>query len=101
MPYHLGDTIPDENKLLVSTAQKLRDEFNLDVRIHTEVVKVNAATKTVKAKNLITNEEYEESYDKIILCTGAKPFKPPMPGIDLPNLFALRNIEGSFSCFFL
>lgn len=92
LPYYIGNVIKDRNKLFVQTATGFKDRFNIDVRISTEVVSIDAAKKTVTAKNLLTGEVYEESYDKLVLSPGSEPIKPPFPGIDLPEVFTLRSV---------
>lgn len=68
----------------------------MDVRILNEVVSINREDKKVVVKDIRTNEMYEESYDKLVLSMGAKPFKPPIKGIDLPNCFTLRTVPDTF-----
>jgi NADPH-dependent 2,4-dienoyl-CoA reductase/sulfur reductase-like enzyme/rhodanese-related sulfurtransferase len=92
LPYHVGEVIADRNKLLVTTPDRLRERFRLDVRTRSEVVSINRKDKTVSIRDLNRNEEYVESYDKLILSPGAAPFRPPIPGVLLPNIFTLRNL---------
>ncbi len=93
LPYYLGGTIQEREKLLVTTAQRLRERFNLDVRTQSSVEAIDRAAKKVRVREVSTGREYEESYDKLILAPGAAPIRPPLPGIDLPGIFTLRNLE--------
>ena len=92
LPYHIGETIKDRNQLLVQTVKGMNDRFGIDVRVKTEVLKINPKEKTVLAKNLLTGEKYEESYDKLLLSPGAEAFIPPIPGVNSKNIFSLRNM---------
>ncbi len=92
LPYHIGDVIPDRDKLLVVTPDEFNDMFSVDTRINNEVMKINRAEKTVTVKNVISGEEYTETYDKLVLSPGASPIVPPVAGCDLPGVFSLRNI---------
>jgi NADPH-dependent 2,4-dienoyl-CoA reductase/sulfur reductase-like enzyme/rhodanese-related sulfurtransferase len=92
LPYHIGEVIPQRDKLLVTTPERLRERFCLDVRTRSEVEAIDRLKKTVRIHDLNTGRVYEESYDKIILAPGASPIRPPMPGADLPNVFTLRNL---------
>jgi NADPH-dependent 2,4-dienoyl-CoA reductase/sulfur reductase-like enzyme/rhodanese-related sulfurtransferase len=92
LPYHIGEVIPQRDKLLVTTPERLRERFRLDVRTRSEVEAIDRRKKTVRIHDLNTGRVYEESYDKIILAPGASPIRPPMPGADLPNVFTLRNL---------
>ncbi|MGN7298312.1 CoA-disulfide reductase [Ferdinandcohnia sp. SAFN-114] len=93
LPYYIGETIQKREKLLVQTVDGMSKKFNLDIRNVSEVTKINRDTKTVSVKNLKTGEEYEESYDVLVLSPGAKPLVPPIPGLnEAENVFTLRNI---------
>lgn len=93
LPYFLGGEIADRDKLLVVTPDRLRTRFNLDVRVRTSVEAIDRAGKKVRVRDLASGREYEETYDKLILAPGAAPLRPPLPGIDLPGIFTLRNLQ--------
>lgn len=93
LPYYIGGTIEDRDQLLVQTVEQMHKKFNIDVRNLSEVIKIDKENKRVKVKNHKTGEEYEETYDTLVLSPGAQPMKPPIPGIGAcENLFTLRNI---------
>lgn len=91
LPYYIGETIKDRDKLLVQTPQAMKARFNIDVRNNSEVIKVDTNKKMVtvnsKGKGI-----YEESYDALILSPGAKAIRPNIPGIQSDKIFTLRNI---------
>ena len=91
LPYYIGETIKDRDKLLVQTPEAMHARFNINVRINSEVVEVDPARKVVKV-NSKEKGTYEENYDVLLLSPGAKPLKPPIPGIDSASIFTLRNI---------
>lgn len=93
LPYYVGGEIADRKKLLVTTPEMLRTRFRLDVRTRTSVEAVDRAAKKVHVHDLTTGRRYEETYDKLILAPGAAPLRPPIPGIDLPGIFTLRNLQ--------
>ncbi|PGE09635.1 CoA-disulfide reductase [Bacillus toyonensis] len=93
LPYYIGGVITERQKLLVQTVEKMSKRFNLDIRVLSEVVKINKEEKTITIKNVTTNETYNEEYDVLILSPGAKPIVPPIPGIEEAKaLFTLRNV---------
>ena len=92
LPYHIGGDIQDRAALLLQTPASLKSSLNLDVRTGHEVLTVDRAQKWVTVCNRASGETYTESYDKLVLCQGANPVRPPLPGIDHPHLFTLRNI---------
>ena len=92
LPYYIGEVIGQREKLLVTTPQRLRERFGLIVRTQTEVLRIDRAAKKVQMLEHCTGRTYEESYDKLILAPGAAPLRPSLPGVDLPNVFTLRNL---------
>jgi NADPH-dependent 2,4-dienoyl-CoA reductase/sulfur reductase-like enzyme/rhodanese-related sulfurtransferase len=93
LPYHLGGEIVEREKLIVTTPERLRTRLGLDVRTGTSVERIDRRAKKLHVRDLASGREYEESYDKLILAPGASPLRPPLPGIDLPGIFTLRNLQ--------
>jgi len=92
LPYYVGGEIAERGKLLVTTPQRLRERFNLDVRTQSSVEAIDRQKKLVTVRNLATGEVYEETYDRLILAPGAAPLRPPLSGLDLPGIHTLRNL---------
>ncbi|MCL6587469.1 MAG: CoA-disulfide reductase [Anoxybacillus sp.] len=93
LPYYIGDVITDRKKLLVQTVEGMSKRFKLDIRNFSEVTAIHRDRKTVSVKHVLSGEEYEETYDVLILSPGAKPIVPPIPGIETAEaLFTLRNV---------
>ena len=95
LPYYVGGIIKEESKLLLASEALFRDRFNIEVRTRHEVVSVDRDKREVVVKDLGTGTVYRESYDSLVLSPGAAPVRPPLPGIDLPGIFALRTIPDS------
>lgn len=93
LPYYIGDTIKEREKLLVQTPESFKARLNIDVRVLQEVMKINREDKTVEIKNHATGESYVESYDKLIVSPGAEPVRPPIEGINHASIFTLRNVH--------
>lgn len=92
LPYHISGTIDKRDALLLQTPESLKERYNLDVRVFTEVLSIYTVDKKVSVKNLQTGEIYLENYDKLLLSPGAEPIKPPFEGIDSDKIYTLRNI---------
>lgn len=92
LPYYIGDVIKDRNALFVQTAASFSKRFNIDVRVMSEVMSIDANKKYVTIFDHNTHAIYTESYDKLVLSPGADPVRPPLPGIDLDGIFTLRNV---------
>ncbi len=93
LPYYLGGEITERDKLLVAKPSLLINRFKIDVRTSTEVESIDRAAKLVRVRDLTSGQVYELPYDKLILATGAVPLRPSIPGIDLPGIFTMRNLE--------
>jgi NADPH-dependent 2,4-dienoyl-CoA reductase/sulfur reductase-like enzyme/peroxiredoxin family protein/TusA-related sulfurtransferase/rhodanese-related sulfurtransferase len=92
LAYHIGGEIADRERLLVTTPEKLRARFRIDVRTRSEATAIDAAAKEVEVRNLETGAVYRERYDALLLSPGAEPLRPPIPGIDSPKVHTLRNM---------
>jgi NADPH-dependent 2,4-dienoyl-CoA reductase/sulfur reductase-like enzyme/rhodanese-related sulfurtransferase len=95
LPYYVGDVIADERKLLVATPQLFRERFNIDVHTETEVVSIDRDRRELTVENLVSGTTRNESYDVLVLSPGAAPIRPPLPGVDLAGVFAVRSIPDS------
>ncbi len=96
LPYYVGGVIEDKEELTLQTPEGFWDRFRIDVRVRHEVTDINTEKKSVTVKDLESGRVYEEIYDKLILSPGAKPIKPPFPGMDDERIFFLRTVEDTF-----
>ncbi|MBS7176405.1 MAG: FAD-dependent oxidoreductase, partial [Clostridiales bacterium] len=96
LPYYIGGEITEKNALTLQTPQSFFARFRIDVRVKNEAVQILPDEKKVIVRRLDDGSEYEETYDKLILSPGAKPVKPPLPGIDGKRIFTLRSVEDTF-----
>ena len=92
LPYYIGGEISERDHLFVQTVKGFQDRFAIDIRVRQEAVEILRDQKAVRIKNLETGVEYTESYDKLVLSPGAAPIRPNLEGINLPNIFTLRNV---------
>lgn len=92
LPYYIGDTIKLRSDLLIQTPEAMHQRFNIDIRINSEVTKINPDEKTVEVCERLTGKTYKESYDKLVISTGASPVIPPIEGIDGKNIYTLWTI---------
>jgi NADPH-dependent 2,4-dienoyl-CoA reductase/sulfur reductase-like enzyme len=93
LPYHIGGEIQDRSRLKVQTPESLSQQLNIDVRVRSEVISIDREAKKVRVRYLDNGDEYEESYDKLILSPGASPLRPPLPGIEDRRVHVLRTLE--------
>lgn len=90
LPYHVGGIIPSIADLVLATPEKFASQFNIDVRTGHEVTAIDPVARTVSVRQADT--EFSMPYDDLVLSPGAVPVKPPLPGIDLPGIYTVRNI---------
>ncbi|CAM3034824.1 FAD-dependent oxidoreductase [Prescottella defluvii] len=91
LPYYAGGVIEDRDELLLQTPESLGARFRLDVRVRSEVAAIDADARTVTVRNLESGDTYVESYDELVLSTGASPIVPPLPGVE--RALILRDVE--------
>lgn len=91
LPYYLGGVIDGREDLLLQTPASLAARFALDVRVHSEVVSIDRAAKSVTVRNVITGAQTVERYDSLVLSPGATPIRPPVAGGE--RMLTLRDIE--------
>lgn len=92
LPYHLSGIIPTADELVLMQPEKFLKQYRIEARVNNEVINIDRDKKELTVKNIITGEEYTESYDKLILSMGAKPIVPRIPGIENVNTFTIRNV---------
>ncbi|NMA02330.1 MAG: FAD-dependent oxidoreductase, partial [Clostridia bacterium] len=93
LPYYIGRDIKRRENLFLMTPELFWDRYKILVKVSHEVTKINREEKYVEVTNLITGETFKDYYDKLVIATGGTPIKPPIPGIDLNNIFTLFTVK--------
>lgn len=93
LPYYIGGTIKEREKLLVQTPAGMSARFNIDIRVNNEVTRIDRSNKIVEVRDTKKGETYTETYDYIVLSPGAEPLRPPIPGIDGQKIYSLRSLD--------
>ena len=86
LPYYIGEVIRKKERLIVQTPENMKERFNIDVRVNSEVIGIDRKNKTVEVLDRSSNRIYKENYDRLILSPGAEPVKPGLKGIDSQDL---------------
>ncbi|HBM75157.1 MAG TPA: pyridine nucleotide-disulfide oxidoreductase [Clostridiaceae bacterium] len=93
LPFYLSRMVKNSDALVMMSPEQFKKQYNIEARVNSEVTKINRKEKKISVKNLVTGQEYEESYDKLVLSPGANPILPKsIEGIMGPNVFAIRNV---------
>lgn len=98
-PYYIGGNFDERNALLATATGVVRDEKffaaakGVNARVNTEVTAIDRLNKSVACTNVVTGEKSSVEYDKLVLCTGATPRRPPIPGIELDGVRALSEMR--------
>ena len=97
LPYYVGDVIHDRGQLIVNTPEQYAKLTGASVLTETEAVAVKPEAHVVEARDLKTGEVKEYAYDKLVISTGASPFVPDIPGLDLENIFVMRTPDDAIA----
>lgn len=97
LPYYVGDVIHEKGQLIVNTPESFEKLTGAKVRTACEVTGLDRNEKTVTVRALETGEEFKETYDRLVIATGAAPIKPPVPGTELENVFFMRTPEDAYA----
>lgn len=92
LPYYIGGEIEDRAELVPRDSKFFKKKYNVDVFKRHEVLDIYPLNKSVVIRNMDTNEEVRENYDRLVIATGAKSIIPSIPGADKSNIFYLRNV---------
>ncbi|PAB57838.1 FAD-dependent oxidoreductase [Anaeromicrobium sediminis] len=95
LPYYIGGEISDVGELTPRDSAFFKKKYNIDIFTGHEVLKIHSDKKEVTVKNLLTNEIFNDSYDELVIGTGAVPFVPTVEGIDKSHVFFLRNVQSA------
>lgn len=93
LPYFIGGVIEEESALTLQSPEGFWNRFRIAVKTSHEVIAIHPDVHAVDVRNLLTGEEFVETYDKLILSPGAHPIRPELPGIDSDKIFSLRMVE--------
>ncbi|EHB65735.1 FAD-dependent oxidoreductase [Paenibacillus lactis] len=91
---YVGGVVKDPDGLFYSSPEKL-EELGVDTKMRHEIVSVDTDRKTLKVRNLVTSETFDDTYDKLIITTGSWPIVPKLEGIDLDNILLSKNYRHS------
>ncbi|MGE5614517.1 MAG: FAD-dependent oxidoreductase [Bacillota bacterium] len=93
MPYYIGGEVESADELAPRDPAYFKKMYNIDIFTLHEVLSINPGEKTVQVKNLASGEVFADTYDKLIIATGARAFVPPIKGAGNSNVFTLRNLN--------
>lgn len=95
IPYFVGGEIADIDELTPRDAAFFKKRYNIDIHTRHEVESIDHATKTATIVNLATGERLTDTYDTLVLATGASSIVPPLQGVDHDNVFTVRNVRNA------
>ncbi|HDQ41128.1 MAG TPA: pyridine nucleotide-disulfide oxidoreductase [Desulfonatronum sp.] len=99
IPYYVSGDVSDVEALQSTSFNMVRDpDFfreakGVDVLVRTKAERIDRVAKVVHARNLDTGESIQLAYDKLVLATGSRPRQPDLPGVDLPEVFTVSNLD--------
>lgn len=95
LPYYIGGEIENLDELTPRNPTFFKKKYGIDIFTGHEVTSIDSQLKQLHVKNLSTGEEFVDTYDKLIIATGATPFIPPVHGLECEHVFFLRNVQSA------
>ncbi|WP_405164902.1 FAD-dependent oxidoreductase [Nocardia sp. NBC_01499] len=92
IPYWVGGDVLERDALIARTPEEHRSR-DIDLRLRTEVVEIDVAGRRVRARELESGTESWTDYDKLVIATGARPIRPPLPGIDAEGVHGVQTLD--------
>lgn len=92
LPYYIGSEIISREQLVPRDPAFFKKKYNVDIYTRHQVLAIDLQAKVLAVQNLDSREIFSESYDKLVIATGAKPVVPAISGVSAPNVFYLRNV---------
>lgn len=93
LPYYLSGTVGSSDALVMMSPAKFKKSYDIDARVHSEVISIDRKEKTIQVKDTVTGAVTEEHYDTLVLAPGASPIRPKsIEGVDGPNVYTVRNV---------
>ena len=93
IPYRIAGLVDEVDDLIARTPEEFRDNQQIDVRTRHEVVAIDLAARTVEVLDVDGDRTFTEGFDQLLVATGARPIRPPLPGIDLPMVHAVHVVD--------
>ena len=93
LPYYISGVIEERSSVIINTPEKFSDKYGINLKTSHEVTRIDPENKEIHYKDLVNGDEGTDSYDKLIIATGAEPIMPPIPGIELENIVPLRTVD--------
>ena len=87
---NVGGVIKETKNLFYNSPENLA-KMGVVTNMKHEVLNIDFENKTLKVKNLLNNEEFEDNYDKLVLTLGSWPIVPKFEGGDLDNILLCKN----------
>lgn len=96
-PYYIADEFHEKSKLLARSPEQFDSHYDIQVHTRHKVTSIDPATQTIGVEDLSSGREFSVPYDSLVIATGARPFVPPIPGIDLPGVHVLRTLPDTYA----
>ncbi|MGW0120722.1 FAD-dependent oxidoreductase [Streptomyces sp. NPDC003327] len=92
IPYWVGGEVRERAELVARAPEEHRAR-DIDLRMRTEVTEIDVSGQRVRARDLESGAESWTGFDKLVIATGARPLRPPVPGIDAPGVHGVQTLD--------
>ncbi|MFP5351080.1 MAG: FAD-dependent oxidoreductase [Actinomycetota bacterium] len=93
IPYFVGGVVDDIGSLVVRKPEVFRERQSIDVRIRHEVTEIDLEGRRVHVRDLEKGKDLTEGFDQLLIATGARPLRPPLPGVDSNGVFGVQVLD--------
>ena len=93
-PYYIGKVIEEKEKLFARSKEEFETSMGIKIKLQHRVTAIDPQNKTITVENLKEGEKFSDSYDNLVIASGASPIIPPLEGVNFPGIFPVRPIDG-------
>lgn len=93
IPYHVSGAVESLDDLVMRTPQEFRDRMRIDVRMRHEAKAIDLDRRRVEVRDHEHDRSLEIGFDQLVVATGARPTRPPLPGIDLDTVRGVQTLD--------
>lgn len=95
LPYYIGTEVEQRTELVPRDVEFFKKKYNVDIYTRHRVMEIDPTAKILTVENMSTGQIFQDSYDRLVISTGARPVIPPIEGVDRANVFTLRNVASA------
>jgi NADPH-dependent 2,4-dienoyl-CoA reductase/sulfur reductase-like enzyme len=97
IPYFVGDVVHEADQLVARRPEVFRSKFAIDAQLRHEVTEIDLDRRTVQVRDLHAGRERQESFDHLVVATGATPIRPDLPGVEASGIHGVQTLDAGIA----